>query len=199
MRKAAPGERARRRADVIRAKEFVSMPPHVMRGLLFGSACVIAAVSGALAQTQLPPIVVEVKKKPPEKPTPRRVVTPAPTSAPVNPAVELANRSTQLDVGRANLLPTAGSSTFVMPREALEALPQGTNAPLDKVLLQTPGVSQDSAASGDIHVRNEHADVQYRVNGIMLPDGVSGFGHVLDTNFIGRLALITGALPAQHR
>ena len=174
------------------------MPPHVMRGLLLGSACVIAAVSGALAQTQLPPIIVEVKKKPPEKPAPQRVVTPAPTPAPVNPAVELANRNTQLDAGRANLLPTAGSSTFVMPREALEALPQGTNAPLDKVLLQTPGVSQDSAASGDIHVRNEHADVQYRVNGIMLPDGISGFGHVLDTNFIGRLALITGALPAQY-
>jgi len=38
--------------------------------------------------------------------------------------------------------------------------------------LQIPGVSQDSAASGELHVRNEHGNIQYRINGIMLPDGV---------------------------
>ena len=32
---------------------------------------------------------------------------------------------------------------------------------------------------------------------ITLPDGISGFGHVLDTGFASNLALITGALPAQ--
>ena len=31
-----------------------------------------------------------------------------------------------------------------------------------------------------------------------MPDGISGFGHVLDSKFIGNLALITGALPAQY-
>jgi hypothetical protein len=46
-------------------------------------------------------------------------------------------------------------------------------------------------------VRNEHANVRYRINGITLPDGISGFGHVLDTGFSSSLALITGALPAQ--
>ena len=62
-----------------------------------------------------------------------------------------------------------------MDRAALEALPQGDQTPLEKILLQTPGVSRDSAASGNLHIRNEHANVQYRVNGILLPDGVSGF------------------------
>jgi len=66
------------------------------------------------------------------------------------------------------------------------------------VLLQAPGVTQDSAASGDLHVRNEHANVQYRINGIMLPDGVGAFGQILDTGIIGSLTLITGALPAQY-
>ena len=65
-------------------------------------------------------------------------------------------------------------------------------------MLQTPGVSQDSAASGELHVRNEHANLQYRINGIMLPDGVGGFGQILDTGIVGSLALITGALPAQY-
>ena len=54
---------------------------------------------------------------------------------------------------------------------------------MDKVLLQAPGVTQDSAASGLLHVRNEHANVQYRINGIILPDGVSGFGQVLQSEF----------------
>ena len=54
------------------------------------------------------------------------------------------------------------------------------------------------AASGNFHVRNEHANVQVRINGIMLPDGVSGFGTFLDTALIGNISLITGALPAQY-
>ena len=66
------------------------------------------------------------------------------------------------------------------------------------MLLQAPGVSQDSAASGMLHVRNDHANVQFRINGVMLPDGVTGFGSVLDTGLIGTIALVTGALPAEY-
>ena len=40
-----------------------------------------------------------------------------------------------------------------------------------------------SAASGALHLRNDHANVQYRVNGILLPDGVSGFAELLDHRF----------------
>jgi hypothetical protein len=53
--------------------------------------------------------------------------------------------------------------------DTVDALPQGTNTTVEKALLQAPGVSQDSAASGLLHVRNDHANVQYRINGIMLP------------------------------
>jgi outer membrane receptor protein involved in Fe transport len=80
----------------------------------------------------------------------------------------------------------------------LRALPQGTETPVSKALLQAPGVSQDSAASGQLHVRNDHANVQYRINGILLPDGVSGFSDVLETSFIDNLSLVTGALPAEY-
>jgi hypothetical protein len=45
------------------------------------------------------------------------------------------------------------------------------------------------------HVRNEHANVQIRINGIMLPDGISGFGTFLDTALIDNISLITGELP----
>ena len=103
-----------------------------------------------------------------------------------------------LDDARANISPPLGASTYTLGRPAIESLPLGNATPVDKVLLQAPGVSQDSAASGLFHVRNEHANVQYRINGILLPDGVSGFGQVLETGFIGRISLLTGVLPAQY-
>ena len=116
----------------------------------------------------------------------------------VHPAqFDLASKNVQFDDARSNLLGPVGSVPYNIGHDAIEALPQGENAPVDKVLLQAPGVTQDSAASGALHVRNEHANVQYRVNGIMLPDGVSGFGQLLESSFIGKMALITGALPAQ--
>ena len=86
-----------------------------------------------------------------------------------------------------------------MTRQAIEALPQGTNAGLDKVLLQMPGVTQDSAASGELHVRNEHGNLQFRINGVQLPDGVAGgFAPFLDSGIVGNMSLLTGALPAQY-
>ena len=97
------------------------------------------------------------------------------------------------------LLPKFGATDFTIDHKAIENLPQGEDTPIDKVLLQAPGVSADTAISNpDFHVRNEYANVQYRINGIQLPDGVSALGPVLETNFIGNLALLDGALPAQY-
>jgi outer membrane receptor protein involved in Fe transport len=152
---------------------------------------VIGVLPGlAEAQVALPEIVVESERQAPPRPT----NAPSPK---LDSNAKLAAQNTQFDVARDNLSPRFGASTFDMNRAFIETLPQGTDGSINKVLLQAPGVSQDSAASGEIHVRNEHANVQYRINGITLPDGISGFGHVLDTGFVGSLALITGALPAQ--
>src|SRR5271157_2829433 len=103
-----------------------------------------------------------------------------------------------LDAARENILPKIGANSSELSRQDIQALPQGDNAPLDKLLLQTPGVYQDSAINGGIHIRDEHANVQYRINGIQLPDGVSGFGQVLETSLIGNMAVVTGALPTQY-
>jgi outer membrane receptor protein involved in Fe transport len=109
----------------------------------------------------------------------------------------VAKQNQAFDTARQNILTPLGAGTYQLNQQTIEALPQGANTGLDKVLLQAPGVTQDSAASGDLHVRNEHGNVQYRINGIQLPDGVGAFGQILDTGIIGRLSLITGALPAQ--
>jgi outer membrane receptor protein involved in Fe transport len=112
----------------------------------------------------------------------------------------LPDKSKEFDESRdRDLLPKFGASIFSIDEQDIETLPQGKNTPLDKVLLQAPGVSYDSAASNpDFHVRNEYANVQYRINGIQLPDGVSGLGPVLETGFVGNLNLLDGALPAQY-
>jgi outer membrane receptor protein involved in Fe transport len=108
------------------------------------------------------------------------------------------NPGDSFDQARSNLLPRTGTNATDLGQQGIAALPQGENTPVDKVLLQFPGVHQESAASGLLHVRNEHGNVQYRINGILLPDGVAGLGQVLETSFIGNIALITGALPAQY-
>jgi outer membrane receptor protein involved in Fe transport len=113
---------------------------------------------------------------------------------------ELKQKNQLLDEARDKiLLPKAAATDYNIDQEALQTLPQGKNTPLDKLFLQIPGVSYDSAISNpDFHVRNEYANVQYRINGIQLPDGVSALGPVLETGFIGNLNLLDGALPAQY-
>ena len=129
--------------------------------------------------------------------TGKRSVRP-PTSPPPTEAKIVADKNEKFDEARRNIVAATGAGSYQMSQQALEALPQGTNTTLDRALLQAPGVSQDSTASGDLHVRNEHANLQYRINGIMLPDGVGAFGQIIDTGIVGSLALITGALPAQY-
>ena len=104
--------------------------------------------------------------------------------------------SQELNTARLQIQPSLGASTYYFGPEALETIPQGENAPLNQVLLQMPGVAQDSF--GQIHVRGEHANVQFRINGVQLPEGLSVFGQALETRFARSISLLTGALPAQY-
>jgi len=114
-------------------------------------------------------------------------------------ALDLAVAAKRLEEARLNIQPRVGASTFEFDRKAIESLPQGDNAPLSQVILQAPGVTQDSSQSGFLHVRNEHGNVQYRINGVALPDGVSFFGQGggLSPRLASSIELITGALPAE--
>lgn len=174
---------------------------------LFLSSAAFATVSclggTGFAQTSstLPTVnVIAPRAKPAKRQT---AAKPKPTSAASNQTAEaiaaqqLAAKAKTFDITRSHLYTTVGTTSYQISHEVIRSLPQGTNQPVEKVLLQAPGVSQDSAASGLLHVRNDHANVQFRINGVMLPDGVTGFGSILDTNLVGSLALVTGALPAE--
>jgi outer membrane receptor protein involved in Fe transport len=101
-----------------------------------------------------------------------------------------------LDQARSQLSPDIGASQYVISQQAIQQLPLGDATPLNQVLLQAPGFVQDSY--GQLHVRGDHADLQYRINGVIIPESISGFGQSLDTRLIDSVQVLTGALPAQY-
>jgi outer membrane receptor protein involved in Fe transport len=112
---------------------------------------------------------------------------------------QVVKQTTVLDTKRDEVLqPKTGATVTTLTQRDLESVPQGSNIAVSDLVYQLPGVSQDSTSSGDFHVRNDHANVQYRINGIQMPDGVSGFSQFLETNLFQSFSLITGALPAQY-
>lgn len=104
--------------------------------------------------------------------------------------------SAALDQSRNALSPDTGSSQYVIDQKAIAQLPLGDSTPVNQVLLQAPGVVQDSY--GGLHVRGDHANLQYRIDGVIIPESISGFGQTLDTRMIKSVKLLDGALPAQY-
>jgi outer membrane receptor protein involved in Fe transport len=97
---------------------------------------------------------------------------------------------------RSGIQTQLGASTYSITADDIKAEPGGDNTLLSQVILQAPGVAQDSF--GQLHVRGEHNGLQYRLNGIILPEGISVFGQTLDPRLAIRVQLITGALPAEY-
>jgi outer membrane receptor protein involved in Fe transport len=104
----------------------------------------------------------------------------------------------QLNQARINIEPRTGASTYTLTPSAIRNLPGAQNTPIDNAILQMPGVDQDNLANGGLHIRNEHLNVQYRIDGVIIPDGVSFFGQDLSLRFVDSMTLITGALPAEY-
>lgn len=123
---------------------------------------------------------------------------PAPAAAAGPPVEEITVIAKRLEAARLGIEPQIGASTYTITSQSVQDQPGGENNSLNQVLLQAPGVDQDNLANGAIHVRDEHLGVQYRINGIVLPEGVSFFGQGLGPRFVDSMQLITGALPAEY-
>ncbi len=104
--------------------------------------------------------------------------------------------SKRLDFARNGLSPDTGSSVYRFDKKDIAALPLGEDTPMNQVIIRSPGVAEDSL--GQLHVRGDHANLQYRINGVVIPDAMSGFGQALDTRFADQINILTGALPAQY-
>ena len=119
--------------------------------------------------------------------------TAPPAATTVNELVVTAQR---LNEARASIQPQIGASVYTIDQQAIDAMPGGANVELNQVVLQSPGVAQDSY--GQLHVRGEHNGLQFRLNGVILPEGLSVFSQALSPRLADKVQLITGSLPAQY-
>ncbi len=112
------------------------------------------------------------------------------------PVEDITVTAQALSAARAGIQTQLGASTYTVTANDIQAEPGGDNSLLNSVILQMPDVAQDSY--GQFHVRGEHNQLQYRINGIILPEGISVFGQTLDPRLAESVKLIDGALPAEY-
>jgi TonB dependent receptor/Carboxypeptidase regulatory-like domain/TonB-dependent Receptor Plug Domain len=89
-----------------------------------------------------------------------------------------------------------GSSSS-LDRGAIEDLPRGDSSAVNELLATQPGFVFD--AMGNLFARGNHGNVQYQLDGVPLPDSVSGlFGSLVSPRMVEELEVRTGGLPAQY-
>src|SRR6266478_6526865 len=123
-------------------------------------------------------------------PIPSAIATPGTATA-----EQVVVTSQELDISREQIVPSLGATRYTVGPDRLDSQAQGEDAPLNQTILRFPAVAQDSF--GQLHVRGEHANLQYRIDDVLLPESIPGFGQELETRFADNISLITGALPAQ--
>src|SRR5579871_2519864 len=101
-----------------------------------------------------------------------------------------------LNEERSRIDTDTGASTYKFDSKQIEAQPGGSDVQLNQVMLQIPDAAQDSF--GQLHIRGDHNGLQYRLNGVILPDGISVFGQTLPPRLIASLKELTGSLPAEY-
>ena len=101
-----------------------------------------------------------------------------------------------LNEERSRIDTQTGASTYTFSAQDIQSAPGGDNVQLNQVMLQVPDAAQDSF--GQLHIRGDHNGLQFRLNGVILPDGISFFGQTLPPRMIEQMKLITGSLPAEY-
>ena len=91
----------------------------------------------------------------------------------------------------------ASSETYSVSRKDIEALPRGNNQELHDVLLTIPSAAYGSLKQ--LHIRQEHAQLQFRIDGVPIPDTVSStFSDVISPRAWERVDILLGGLDAQY-
>jgi hypothetical protein len=111
------------------------------------------------------------------------------------PETEFVVTARRLDEARAAVEPSLGASTYTLSSEAVEGRPGGETISVGQLLLQSPGVAQTSA--GQIQIRGV-GQQEYRINNVIVPEGVFDIGERLSTRLVEKVEVVTGALPAEY-
>ena len=153
-----------------------------MKKLLVITIAILSGASMAMAQNAT------------ASPSPSASPLASPTSTTAT-AESVVVTSQELDISREQIVPSLGATRYTVGPDRLDSQAQGEDAPFNQTILRFPGVAQDSF--GQLHVRGEHANLQYRIDDVLLPESIPGFGQELQTRFADNISLITGSLPAQ--
>jgi hypothetical protein len=91
----------------------------------------------------------------------------------------------------------ASSETYQLSRKEIEALPKGNNNEVYEVLLTVPSVVYGSLKQ--THIRQDHANQQFRIDGIPIPDTVTdAFADIVPPRAWERADIILGGMEAQY-
>jgi len=89
----------------------------------------------------------------------------------------------------------ASSETYSLSRKEIEVLPRGNNNEFHDVLLTIPGATY--GALKQVHVRQDHANLQLRIDGVPIPDTVSStFSDVISPRAWERADIVLGGMEA---
>lgn len=89
----------------------------------------------------------------------------------------------------------ASSETYSVSRKDIEALPRGNNNELHDVLLTIPSATYGSLKQ--VHIRQDHANLQLRIDGVPIPDTVSStFSDVISPRSWERADIVLGGMEA---
>jgi len=101
----------------------------------------------------------------------------------------------KLNEARDSIVPSLGATSTPYPPARFRSNPRATTPPINQTILRAPASAEDSFGSftsGGAQPTSNSAST-----GILLPEGITGFGMELDSRFIDSVSLIDGALPAQ--
>jgi outer membrane receptor protein involved in Fe transport len=92
---------------------------------------------------------------------------------------------------------TSSSSTEVN-KDQISSLPEGETVKLPKLMATTsPGIV--AGPFGQSYIRGNHANIQYQIDGVQLPDSPSNsFGEAFTPRNIDHMEVITGGIPAEY-
>ena len=94
--------------------------------------------------------------------------------------------------------PSSSGSKVEVDQERIATLPGGSETSLPKLIsTTTPGVIE--GPFGQLFIRGNHANIQYQIDGVQLPEATSGsFGEAFSPRNIAHMEVITGGIPAEY-
>ncbi len=118
---------------------------------------------------------------------------------PVHPVTLTLSKTKEVSLEVVSPLPPiqtkASSETYSLSRKEIDILPRGNNNEFHDVLLTIPGATYGSLKQ--VHIRQDHANLQLRIDGVPIPDTVSStFSDVISPRAWERADIVLGGMEA---